>query len=316
MLYSVLGDPKIKAKRFDDGLGNRFYYFEKNKRVEVAAGITTVFHSVMPSGREIEKWKELNPNWKELLDKSASYGTTSHELYADIMMNKPITPSLVNDMIKTITSIGGSPSTPKKDILSFMKWTEDVKLKPLVIEGVLVWTCPNTGAHLAMTIDLLAEAETTTSYYKTVDDGVYKRGAKKGQSKTKRVKVTETKKEIVQVDFKSNFFEKDSKKYYDSHKMQLIGAARAVYQNFGIKVDKMFNWSPNNWRKEPTYTYTAWDITQKDIDIWEAYWKLAVLLGKNKPEGSIFVSNLQNSSDFSFMSYPEYAQKFLLNQNS
>lgn len=302
--------PKIQARRFDDGRGNRFYYFKHEGETKVAAGITTVFGAVSVERESINQWKESNNNWKELLDKSAAYGTLEHAVFADIMMGSKVDEEKIKQMSELIASIGGSPNTPKKDVLSFLKWMEDVQLKPLVIEGVLVWI-DHLGNALAMTIDLLAEVTIQSTSKVDVEDGVLKQGKNKGQVKYRKETVTKEEKKVICVDFKSNFFEKERKSYYETHKMQLMGAARAVYQNFNIKIDEMYNWSPSAWRSEPSYTFYKWDIKDEDIELWNTYWKLAVLKGINKPKGSIFTTTFKHSSDYNNLPYIDFVNKLI-----
>lgn len=303
-LYSSL-EPKIKASRYDDG-HSRFYHYPKNGGTKLATGITTVFSKVIPEGEYLMKWKLDNPNWLDLLDKSARYGSLEHQVFADIMMGKGVDMAAVKDMEKLITSVGGSRETPKKDILAFQRWTEEVELKPLVVEGILVWE--DEDESLAMTIDLLAETFIKGKRKVQVPDGVYKRGKDKGKQKFKTVTTESSVRKVINVDFKSNFFEKERKSYFEGHKMQLIGASKAVYQNFGIVVDDIYNWSPNNWRDEPSYTFYKWDVDQKDIDIWNTYWRLACLKGHNKPTGKRLETTLKNSKDYKFLTLKDFIQ--------
>jgi hypothetical protein len=139
------------------------------------------------------------------------------------------------------------------------------------------------------------------------------RGDKKGEPKMVEQK-TEVKKERIMIgDLKSNFFEKEDKSFYETHKMQLIGGARAVEQNFDIKVDGCFNVSPNAWRTAPSYSFHEWNITDEDIDIFEAYWNLIVKKRLNVPKGSLFITDqLKDSTDYKMLSYQEYAEQELV----
>lgn len=300
----------IEAQRFDDNKGNRFYWFLKDGKIEIAAGITTVFGKVIADKDAIDNWKENNKNWKDLLDWSSSYGSIQHGIFEDIMTKGDFNRGQVRELEEIIGRNGGSRTTPSKDILAFMRFLEEHTIEPIEIEKVLVWQCPKTGGYLAMTMDLLCNLK---AFQKVkVQTGVFVRGKNKGEPKYK----TETQlvSEVANVDWKSNYFEKDSKSYYEAHKMQLIGTKRAVEQNFGIKVDNVYNWSPKNWDKEPDYTFKKWEITEEDERLFDLYFELAVLKGHNIPKGSIFMTDFKGSKDYRRYSYKEYVHKFLLKQ--
>lgn len=307
--------PTRIVNRFDDKKGNRFYYFLENEEVQVASGITTPFGKVSTERYAIEKWKEDNENWQELLNASSEYGTLEHELFADIGLNKPIVMEKLELMESIAMKHGKSPDMPRKDMLSFMRFCEDCSLTPMIVEGVIVWQDEN-GNWLAMTIDMLAKLNIPKKVKVMVEDGIYQRGEKKGEIKYKEVTETQYEEKIILVDFKSNFFEKDSKDFYEGHKMQLIGAKKAVFQNFGIEVDDVYNWSPNNWRKEPTYTFYKHDLNESDYALFDLYWNLICVKGYNRPEGKILVTGLKSASDYEFKTYKEYAGQYLLEKEN
>lgn len=301
-----------EAHRFDDSKGNRFYWFVDNGSIVIASGITSFLDKVVPKSEFIDIWKENNKNWEDLLNWAATYGTIEHGIFEDISKTGTFNKDQVKSLEDLIRKNGGSYSTPTKDILAYLKFIEDVKINPIFTEKILVWKCPKTEEYLAMTADMLATIETPTKDTEMIEDGVYTRGKNKGQKKYKKAKVSTFKKEVVCIDYKSNFFEKDKKSYYESHKMQLIGTKRAFEQNLGIKVDRVFNWSPNNWKKEPTYTFYEHIITPEDERLFDLYWEIAVIKGYHKPQGRILVSDLNSSSDYKYYSYEEYVRKFLL----
>jgi hypothetical protein len=194
-----------------------------------------------------------------------------------------------------------------------MKFQEDYNLTPLLIEASLVWQDPNSRQWLAQTIDLLAKMTVTVKTKTQVADGVYQRGENKGKFKFKDV-VTETKEErILLIDFKSNFFEKEKKSYFEVNKLQLMAGKLAVEQNFGIKVDDIYNFSENNWRTAPSYTFTKWNIDDSDWAVFNAYWSLAQAKGINTPQGNMMITEgFKNSSDFKFLTYKEYVEQILM----
>ena len=135
------------------------------------------------------------------------------------------------------------------------------------------------GSGLAQTIDLLAKMTVTEKTKTEVEDGVYQRGVNAGKPRMKTVTTEEKVEKLLLIDFKSNFFEKEKKGFYETHKLQLMAAKLAVEQNFGVKVDDVYNFAEVNWQTEPKYTFYKWELTDKDWEIFYAYWKLARLKG-------------------------------------
>lgn len=306
--------PLASVKRFDDNKGNRFYYFVDGDEVIIASGVTSVLSLVSTERFAIDKWKEDNPDWQHILKVSSEYGTLLHEVFGDIMLGKGISINKLEAMQTLAYENGQGIDMPRKDVLAFIKFCEDTNLKPLIIEGVLAWKDPQ-GNYLAMTIDLLAEATVQIKTKEIVQDGFYVKGEKKGTPKMVEVTKTEDIKKVILIDFKSNFFEKDKKTFYESHVLQLLAAKLAVEQNFKIKVDEVYNWSPNNWRDEPTYTFKKHDIDNRTFEIFNAYWNLAKVKGFNRPIGKILITkDFKNSSDFKYVNYAEYARQYLLGE--
>ena len=304
--------PKHIVYRFDDKKSNRFYYFKYNNEWVIAAGVTTVFGLVSTERERINQWKDANPNWRHLLDISSEYGTMSHLQKGNIMFGKGVDMDMLEKMVKLSVDNGGSFNTPAKDMLAFMKFQEDFNLSPLLIEALLVWQDTNSGEWLAMTIDLLAEMMVTDKFKEDVDDGVYQRGVNKGEKRLKTVTREITIKKILLVDFKSNFFEKDSKNFFETNQMQLMAGKLAVEQNFDIKVNDIYNFAENSWRTNPSYTFKKWDLTDSDWDTFWAYWKLALTKGINQPQGKMLITEgFKNSSDYKFLTYKEYVEQVL-----
>lgn len=313
----VAGDlkPKYVVYRFDDNQGNRFYYFMTEEGVETAVGVTTAFGTVSTERQGIERWKEAHDNWKHLLNISSEYGTLEHILYGEIMLGKGVNKTILASMKKIAFENGQDADMPAKDTLAFLKFQEDHQLTPLLIEAQLVWRDPCTGEFLAMTIDLLAKMTITETVKEMKEDGVWQRGEKKGQPKFVEVKTEVRRDALVLIDFKSNFFEKDKKSFYEVNKMQLIAGARAIQQNFGITVDGIYNFSPNSWRTAPSYTFQPHETTSELLATWDAYWNLVQAKKLNVPSGNILICDtFKNSSDFKLVPYREYAENVLANK--
>ncbi len=305
--------PKYIVHRFDDRNNNRFYYFIVGEEVVIAVGVTTAFGLVSTEREAINRWKDKHPNWKHLLNVSSEYGTLLHILFASLALGHGVKTEILDAMKKVAADNDRNHDMPIKDTLALMKFQEDYQLTPLLVEAQLCWQCPKTGQWLAMTIDLLAKVVTTETVKSEVQDGIWLRGDKKGQPKMITVKTEVKKERLLLGDLKSNFFEKEEKDYYETHKLQLMAGARAVEQMFGIKVDGIFNFSPLAWRTKPGYTFFEHEITDDDLNTWDAYWNLIVAKKLNVPKGNILIaSGFKNSDDFQLLSYQDYAKDVLL----
>lgn len=98
------------------------------------------------------------------------------------------------------------------------------------------------------------------------------------------------------VDIKSFIMEEGqgvSKSFYDSHEFQLAGLKHIWEINFPeYPIDMLFNWAPNNWIKEPSYTLKNQTdnpylktvrIGGKDVSTFELRWSAAKAEGLLKP---------------------------------
>ena len=306
--------PKYIVYRFDDRNDNRFYFFlAKIDVVVIASGVTDPFGKVSTEREAIAIWKEKHPNWRVLLRVSSEYGTDLHIIAGNILLKKGVDFTLLEAMKKIATENGQSADMPAKDVLSLLKFQEDYELIPLLVEAQLAYHDPKTNEWMCLTIDLLTKMVVTEVTKTMVEDGVYQRGDKKGQPKFVEQR-TETRREKLMIgDLKSNFFEKEDKSYYETHRMQLIAGMRAVEQNFGLKVDGVFNLSPKSWHTTPSYSYFEHKITDEDNMIFDAYWNLIVAKKLNVPKGHLLITNgFKDSSDFKLKSYQEYAEEVLL----
>lgn len=293
--------------RHDDKKGNRFYYFKNGEQVVVASGITSWVGQVSTDRDAIERWKQAHPNWRELLKAASDYGTLLHMVYEGILRGNGINLGVVAEMEVVASRYGKNPDMPTKDVLAFMKFVKDYNIKPIVIEGMLPYHLK--GEWMCMTIDLLCEIDFPEKTKIEVQDGEWKRGDKKGEAKMVEKTITEIKTQKCLIDFKSNFFEKEEDKvFYEAHDMQLIGAARAVEQNMGIKVDRTFNFSPKNWRTEPSYTLD--EKKNQNEELFDAYWEVARLKKMHLPSGKFLVADLA-TGEYSWESYYEFAKRIL-----
>lgn len=312
-------EPKIKAHRFDDAKGNRFYWWEDSGEVVTASGITTWLGKVTPESKFLTDWKvKYGKDYPEVLNLTAEYGTAMHAMFAHILIHgcypeKHMIESAREPLLRLKRWEQISFDQPEKDIIAFIEWTKEYKVKPLMIEAVLPCHTPR-GEWYCMTADLPCELTITEKV--EVQDGVLQSGKNKGEPKM--VKVARERTVTAVVDFKSNPFGKESKSFFESHLHQLIGTKKALEQNFGIKVDEMYNWSPDNWRTNPSSTFHRWNPSEADYKKFDLLEGLAEATGAMRPEGKIRVySDKWNAEDvnhemFKSYDYKEYVREFLM----
>lgn len=305
--------PKHIVNRYDSG-GDRFYHFMLDGQRVSASGITTWLNKIMPESPFLTSWKlQYGKDWQTVLNLTADYGTMMHACIAHMMINNTHpeehlieqAKSALRELRKFDRSI--SENTIDKNIISFQKFREDYKLRPLLIEAKLACRAI-TGDYYCLTQDLLAEAEVPVKTKIMVQDGEYVRGPKKGQPKMVEETKTDYVKQIIALDAKSNYRDSDKKSFFDAHKYQLVATKKAVQQNFGITVDRLFNWSPAGWRTDVgAYTLHEWNITDEDMKTFELYEQLASRLGHFRPKGDIEVFKPYKEGVTSQQMYEKYA---------
>ena len=306
--------PKFNVCRFDDKADNRFYYFTDGDELVIASGATDPFGRVSIERDGIERWKESHPDWRHLLNVSSDYGTLEHILFGGIGLGNGINKVVLDGMQKIALDNNKSGEMPARDTLAFLKFQEDYTPTPLLIEGQLVWKDPDTGERLAMTVDMLTQLNIVEVTKQMVEDGVWQRGERKGQPKFVEQKIETPKTIIALIDFKSNFFEKEKKSFYEVNMMQLMAGKLAVEQNFGITVDGIYNFACNNWRVAPSYTLYEHKLTEKDWQVFRGYWLTIIAHDLHKPKGGFLMTDkFANSSDYKILSYKEYVEQVLLN---
>ena len=320
--YTLLDPPQHQLARYDDNR-SRFYWWvtadeNNNPIVNTAIGITSLLSLVLPTSHYLTKWKLDNENWSELLDDSSAYGTLLHSIYYEWLVNKNIPSDLLEAARILAIRNGGGYDMPEKNILSFLKFCEDVNLQPLLIEAMILSPVIE-GQQYAMTIDILCEINTIEESIVERKDGFWQRGEKKGQPKIIQEKVKTVVRKKAILDYKSNFFDKDRKSFFISHKYQLMAAQRGIVYNYpDIEVALIGNFSPNAWRTNPSYTLQWWDVTDKDNEKFDAYLKIGLLEGYFKPSGNIFVppefKEGVKSDSFKMLPYEEFIKmKYLDN---
>lgn len=285
----ILPPPKHEPNRFDDKAGNRFYWFYDND-IKIASGVTGWLKKVMPESIYLTDWKlQYGKDWVKVLDILADYGTALHAIYADILISGSVSQERI-DIAKQylnlarIYNIDVSRDIVEKNIWSFIRWVHDYNVEPLLVEGRLAYPFID-NEYSCLTLDLLCNLSFKETVTHNIQTGYYVRGKNKGLPKFESVKEESIIKKAVIIDFKSNFFEKTKKVFFDSHKYQLMEGALAIKYNYGIDIEHLYNWTPLGWEKEPKYQFYKHNISDEDVIRLNLYKEIVKLDGLHKPNG-------------------------------
>jgi hypothetical protein len=232
-----------------DGGDNRFYYTidPETGEPEFFTSWTSMISVNLPKNEYLIKWMiEMGEQAaKSYMMERASYGTFMHGQIEDFMMQKEYNFDLLYDrLLEWELSKSGHPNARnwywemRKDMLSFVQFAHDVDLEPFAIEIALA----SKELGCAGSLDLVCKMNVEE---KGFFGEVYKSGENKGKPKeSKRVNRVR-----AIVDFKSG-----KHGFYDGHIIQLHGYRHTWNENFpDLKIDRVFNWAPNDWRENPGY---------------------------------------------------------------
>ena len=223
---------EIPYKLFQLNTGNERFYYVPNEYGEpkIYPSVTTVISKTLIQSPYLIQWVaekgiEEAEKYKKI---RASYGTFMHAEFESILINFSYNFDTLKDRLKLYIDVNRLPDDfiyyeqeLKKDILSFIQFVKDYDVKPLFIEVGM----KSDLMGVAGLIDLVANIKISPN-------------------KDKRINVI--------VDFKSG-----KKGFYESNIIQLGLYERLFKENFpDIKIDKLYNFSPNDWRINPTYKFT------------------------------------------------------------
>ena len=231
-----------------NGTSKRYYYTFDEKILPIFyTSVTTMIKQTMPTSPHLIKWiadlgYEESRNYAQ---ERADYGTFMHIEIAELLISRRYDTDKLKKKLKAYIEEHKLPvdfinhaDELKKDMLAFAQFMVDCKVKPLAIEIVLAH--PTDG--YAGAIDLVCEMEMYISEHR---GEIYKTGVNKGKPR----KTKELEKFRAIIDFKSG-----RKGFYEEHEVQLQSYAEMWQIHFpNKKVDRVFNWSPKEWRNAPTY---------------------------------------------------------------
>src|SRR3990172_1612011 len=244
-VYSKVKQPKT-IYRYNSGNGRIYWREDEKEGVKLYLSVTTFIKRSMPTSPFLINWMVQNgKDAEDIKNEAADYGTFMH-----IEMGRILTSMIVDlDGMEVRLQIYAQEGRMKwrveewveelkSDLLAFAQFVIEHEVEPIAIEMVLC----SEQYGFAGAIDLIC---TMNWEEKGFFGETYKSGENKGEPKeSKRVtRIT------AALDAKSG-----RKGFYDDHVVQLAAYDVLIKENFPeIKIDKLFNWAPKDWRNTPTY---------------------------------------------------------------
>lgn len=228
-----------------DALDDRYYYeFVRGKGLPYIS-VTSLSNQVLPKGRHFEQWLiDMGPDATTKRRQTAIFGTIFHIQAMAPFRNDTVHGKGYNyDWLLETDHLGMTNFQlmfPPEYRDECMKWHRSF------VKGLHAW-------------------------FRFVQERVTKIVAIEIPLRSKKMKVAATldivfeamfngKPRICNTDIKSFLYTEDGnddeKNYYSAHEFQLEIQKEIWNENFpDIPVTHLFNWSPKNWREEPTYTW-------------------------------------------------------------
>jgi len=208
--------------------GHRYYYkFDDNGTPEFYPSVTTILSQTMPQSPFLIKWiadKGIDEAERYKAERAA-YGTFMHAQFEELIINRFYDLDGLKAKLKDYIDNNKLPADFiyyaddfKKDILAFAQFVLDYDVKPLAVEIALVHPVHNYAGMIDLPCTMLSKPG-SKEYINAI------------------------------VDFKSG-----RKGFYEEAEIQLHLYAMMWNENFpDIPIDRVFNFSPKDWRKKPTY---------------------------------------------------------------
>lgn len=209
-----------------DRAGHRYYYaFDENGNPEFYPSITTLISQTLPTSEFLIKWiaDKGYQRAEEYKNERAKYGSFMHGEYAEMLINR------IYDLDRLKARLLGymeAQNLPfefidyaddlRKNMLSLAQFIIDCQVEPLAVEIPLIHPVWRFGA----TLDLPCWITYQGQRFRAI------------------------------LDFKSG------KNFYESNEIQLHAQREVWNYHFpNLKVERVFNWRPKDWRQKPTYHF-------------------------------------------------------------
>lgn len=249
--YAPKIPPSLYLRRLDVS-GDRFYFRggDEGQDFKAYLSVTSFCSKVLPKGKGLEEfWKRNGLDSDRLANESALYGTFMHEKIGQYLQGQAISFEALELELLGYCQENGVTILHKTwfkkinhDLLAFHQFAQDVDLEVISIEYPIF----SDEMGLGGSIDLVAMINIEEKGYW---GEVYKsngKNNKKGDPK----QTTKVFRVPAIIDFKSG-----RKGFYESHELQLHCYKQAWNEHFGnvVKVERVYNWSPKEWRTTPDY---------------------------------------------------------------
>lgn len=208
--------------------GHRYYYkFDDNGTPKFYPSVTTILSQTMPQSPFLIKWiadKGIDEAERYKAERAA-YGTFMHAQFEDLIINRVYDLDGLKAKLKEYIDNNKLPADfiyyaddLKKDVLAFAQFVLDYDVKPLAVEIALVNPVYNYAGMIDLPCTMLTKPG-SEDYINAI------------------------------VDFKSG-----RKGFHEEAEIQLHLYKMMWNENFpDVPIERVFNFSPKDWRKKPTY---------------------------------------------------------------
>jgi len=208
--------------------GYRYYYrFDANGEPEFFPSVTTLLKQVMPTPPALLDWMVANgkDGAAEKRDLAAAYGTFMHGQFESLIINRRYDFDVVPAVLLDYMERNNVPESYfsqwivkiRKDVLAFAQFVRDYNVRPLAVEIGLVHPVHRYAGCLDLPC-MMTDPKTLKDF-------------------------------TAIVDFKSG-----RKGFYEEHELQLHLYRDMWNYNYpDAPVERVFNFSPKDWRTKPTY---------------------------------------------------------------
>lgn len=244
-------------RRFASSVGRHYAVLTEDSRdVHIIPSATTICKDTMQTGDPLIMWiAQLGfEESRRVMREKAAYGTYMHCVFEKALIKGSLSKEDVSAVFtETITDNEEYVMyTHKKDEwthqawldgAAFMQFCNDYRVKPIAIELCLA----DENLMAAGAIDLVCTMEVIEKEKYLDSSNPYTRGPRKGQPREATREIL--KKYNCIIDYKSG-----RKGFWDSHELQLHIYKWIFEANFPeFTIDKVYNFSPKDWRSKPTY---------------------------------------------------------------
>jgi hypothetical protein len=208
--------------------GHRYYYrYDENGNPDFFPSVTTILSQTLPKSPFLIKWiadKGIEES-ERYKGERAAYGTFMHAAFEELLINRAYDLDGLKSKLKEYIEVNKLPDDfiyyaddLKKDVLAFAQFVLDYDVRPLAVEIALVHPYYKYAGMIDCPCTMLAKI-----------------------GGTDRINAI--------VDFKSG-----RKGFYEEAEIQLHLYRDMWNVNFEqFPITKVFNFSPKDWRKKPSY---------------------------------------------------------------